>query len=214
MKKYLITGLIIIMPAVLTMIVIMFLFNFLTTPFAHVVEPSLLKLGLPSALGIFISRIFSLFFLCILIFILGSLARWFIGKHVLSLTNYLLVRIPLIRSVYKVSRDVIEAIFSTDGKKAFKRPVMVPFPEKPGYTIGFEAGEVAAECQEKVDYPLASVFLPTAPHPISGFLFLIPKKDLTSLEMTNEDALKFLVSCGMIHPFAEKQKIDEHHDFL
>jgi uncharacterized membrane protein len=117
----------------------------------------------------------------------------------------LLSRIPFIKTVFQVSRDVFSALFSHEGTKAFRHPVMIPFPDYPNRTIGFAVGEVPAECQRKIDEPLVAVFTPTAPHPISGFLLLVKEKDAKLLDMTNEDALKFLVSCGMITPDKDEQ---------
>ena len=107
-------------------------------------------------------------------------------------------QIPFIKTVYKVSRDIFSALFSSDGKKAFKHSVIVPFPFSPSYSLGFQAGEVAEEIQNKIKEPLVSVFMPTAPHPISGFLFFVPQKDAPKIAMTTEESVKFLVSCGMI----------------
>lgn len=215
MKKYFITGLIILMPVALTLLIIGFLFNFFTTPFIQIIEPLLMRLPfeIPSNFILFISRLLALLFLVAFIFLLGAFMRWFLGKHLLSIANRILYRIPFIRTVYKVSRDVISALFSTDGKKAFKHPVIIPFPERPTFALGFQAGDVAKECQEKVPVPLISVFMPTAPHPISGFLFLIPEKDVYKPEMTNEEAFKFLVSCGMIHPETELKKAEDANNF-
>jgi uncharacterized membrane protein len=109
-------------------------------------------------------------------------------------------KIPVVKTVYKLFRDIFSAFFSTDGKKAFKHAVLIPFPERPNFCLGFQAGEVPEECQQKVDIPLVSVFAPTAPHPISGFLFLVDKKDVSHIHTSTEDAFKFLVSCGMIIP--------------
>ena len=120
-------------------------------------------------------------------------------------------RIPLIKTVYNVSRDIIAALFSSDGKKAFKHPVMIPFPHRPTYLVGFQAGEVAEEIKNTVATPLISVFTPTAPHPISGFLMLIPEKDVYKLDMTNEEAVKYLVSCGLIYSFEELK--EQKNDF-
>ena len=110
-----------------------------------------------------------------------------------------------------MTRDIIAALFSADGKKAFKRPVMIPFPCKPNHCLGFEAGEVAEEIKTNLNFPVQSVFVPTAPHPISGFLFLIPKSDVHGVDMTNEEVVKFLVSCGMIVPETDaKEETHEH----
>lgn len=207
MKKYLITGFVILLPLVLTLIVMNFLFNFFTAPFLKLIEPYFIQhTSLPMAVVVFISRLLSLVLLCMVIFVLGIIARWFFVRHVLSLTQTILTRIPFIRSVYKVSRDVFAALFSTDGKKAFQYPVMMPFAQKPTYSLGFQAGDVPQECQRVIPEKLVSVFIPTAPHPLSGFLLLAPAKDVYRLDMSNEDAFKYLVSCGMIHPETEVAK--------
>ncbi len=207
MKKYFLTGLAIMLPLVLTLIVIFFLIDVFTSPFVEIISKYIFaNVHLPHALILFISRILALILLCIFIFILGLVARWFLIKNLISGTNALLTRIPLIKSVYKVSRDIVSALFSTEGKKAFKYPVLVPFPFSPTYTLGFQAGEVAQEIQEVIQTPLVSVYAPTAPHPVTGFLLLIPQEDVRKLEMTNEEAVKYLISCGLVYPEQPEEK--------
>ena len=211
MKKYLITGIAILMPVALTAMIILFLFNFFTAPFVSVVEHLVyftqkhFNFILSKGLTLFISRILVILFLFIFIVLLGIIARWFLIKNIISATHRLMYRIPIINSIYKVCKEIISALFALDGKKAFHHPVLIPFPDKPTFGIGFSAGEVAKECQEKVDFPLVSVFAPTAPHPISGFLFLVSQDDVHKLDMTNEEAIKFLVSCGLVYPTTEKR---------
>lgn len=205
-KKYLITGLAILLPLVLTLMVIVFLVDFFTSPFANLVESRIVKVDLPPGLTVFISRILALILLCIFILFLGVVARWFIIKNIISGTHSILSRIPFIKTVYKTSRDIIAALFSSEGKKAFKHPVMFPFPYRPTYSIGFQAGEVAEEITQTLKTPLVSVYAPTAPHPITGFLFLVPEKDVYKLDMTNEEAVKYLVSCGLIRSTTEAQE--------
>jgi len=209
-KKYLITGLVILLPLALTLMIIFFLVDFFTSPFLHIVEKHIFaKVSLPHGLVIFISRILALILLAVFILLLGIVARWFIIKNIISGTNSILSRIPLIKTIYKVSRDVIAALFSLNGKKAFKHPVMIPFPHRPSYSLGFQAGEVAEEIRNTIKTPLVSVFAPTAPHPITGFLFLIPEKDVYKLDMSNEDAVKYLVSCGLIHSTDQPPEADD-----
>jgi len=216
MKKQLITGIIILLPVALTLMVIIFLFDLFTEPFVDIVGPLVkmsqekLHLALPKGLTLFLSRLLSLLFLCIFILILGFITQAFLVKNIIHWTNRVLYRIPFIKTVYKVSLDIFTAIFSSDGKKAFKRPVMIPFPSNPNFCLGFEAGQVAEECQQKVSVPLTSVFAPTAPHPISGFLFLVPTADVRNIDMTNEEVVKFLVSCGTILPESDTKDSDEH----
>lgn len=206
MRKHFITGLILLLPVALTLMIIFFLFDFFTGPFVTPVSlliswfEAKFHFHIPNALILLLSRLLALILLFFFILILGAIARWFFVKNLLNWANRIISRIPLIKTIYKVSRDIFNALFSNDGKKAFKRPVIVPFPSLPSYSLGFEAGEVAQEVQEKIKEPLVSVFVPTAPHPISGFLFLVEEKKQKAIQMTNEEALKFLVSCGMIHP--------------
>lgn len=207
MKKYLLTGLALLLPLALTLIVIIFLVDLFSSPFVHLVEEHIFPhANLPARLVLVISRILALILLCIFILLLGIVARWFIIKNILAGTNKIISRIPFIKTIYKVSHDIVAALFATDGKKAFQYPVSIPFPHPPMRALGFQAGEVTEEIKQAVDIPLVSVFTPTAPHPISGFLFFIPETDVCKLDMTNEEALKFLVSCGLIHPASNHKK--------
>ena len=83
---------------------------------------------------------------------------------------------------------------------------MVAFPSKDSYCVGFESGEIPEECQSKVKEKLKPVFVPTAPHPISGYLVMAKEKEVFSIDMKNEDAVKFTVSCGLILP---GEKLDD-----
>lgn len=210
MKKYLLTGLVILLPVALTLWVISFLFEFFTAPLISLVGPFIQKfhLALPEAITLFIARLFSLIFLVSFILILGLITQIFLIKTLVQWANNVLFKIPFIKTVYKVSKDIFEALFSTDGKKAFKKVVMIPFPLKPIRCVGFETGEVPKECVEKIGSHLVSVFVPTAPHPISGFLFLTPRKEVHTIDMDTEAAIKFLVSCGTIVPESKMEKLD------
>lgn len=206
MKKYLFTGMIILLPVALTVTLFVFIFDFFTTPFVPFVILRLdqfetaLSLSVPQGLNIFLARLIALIFLVVFTLLLGVVARWIIVRNIIEWTHSILAKIPFIKTVFKISRDVFSAIFLQDGRKAFHYPVMIPFPDYPNRCLGFVVGDVPRECQQKAAIPLVAVFAPTSPHPISGFLYLVGQKDVYSLDMTNEDALKFLVSCGMIVP--------------
>lgn len=206
MRKHLITGLVVLLPVALTIFVIYFLFDLFTAPLVSLVGPLVAKaqsyfsLSLPEGLTLFLSQLLSLIFLLIFILLLGFFTQLFLVKNLLHLTNHLLSKTPLLKTVYSITKDLFSALFSADGKRGFKNPVRIPYPSKPIYGIGFEAGEIPDECQQKVPQKLVPVFLPTAPHPISGFFFLVDEKEVQRLQMTNEEAIKILVSCGMILP--------------
>lgn len=207
MKKHLFAGLVILLPVVLTIFMLLFLLNMFTAPFLDISTvilsqfPEVYDFLSDYNLVDLIAKICSLLLLCVFIFCLGVIARWFFINSLLNLTNAILCKIPFVKSIYKTTKDVIKALFpQEEQKKAFKRSVMVPFPSMYSQCIGFESGEIPKECQEKVKTPLVPVFVPTAPHPISGYFMLIPKDKVNDIDMTNEEAVKFTVSCGMITP--------------
>lgn len=214
MKKYFLTGLMILTPLVLTIMLFGFVIDLFTAPFLGLVTGFLEQfkgdhelLASEDVIRV-IARVIILIVLCVVLFIIGALARWFFIRAFLNWGNKLLSKTPFIKPIYKVSRDVISALFSstTGGPKAFKRPVLVPFPSEASKCVGFEAGSVPPPCQDKVEEHLISAFVPTAPHPISGYLILIPESKVGKLDMTNEEAVKLTVSCGMIIPEEERKK--------
>jgi len=198
MKKSFITGLVILLPVVLTCIVAVFLFHLFTKPFVPIVEAILHRFAssFSHETTLLLSRAIAFVFLFLFIFV----AQLFFFKTLATAANYILFRIPVVNTIYKTSREILSALFATDGKQGFKEAVSIPFPAPPHFCVGLSSGEAIAECEEKIGEPLVAVFAPTAPHPISGFLFLVPKKDVQSLDMTKEDAIKFLLSCGVIYP--------------
>lgn len=216
MKKYLLTGFIILLPAALTFFIVLFIFDLFTTPFISLVEPLVAKMdthlpfAVPQGFALLLSRILSLILLCVFILVLGVITQAFVAKTFMKWLGHAIERIPVVSSIYKLSVDIFGALLSTDGKKAFKRPVMIPFPSQTNFCVGFVAGEVAEEIREKIKEPLVSVFSPTAPHPISGFLLLVPEKDVKEIDMTNEEIVKFLVSCGTILPKADEEANDDY----
>lgn len=215
MKKAFLTGLAILTPVVLTVMLITFIIDLFTNPFLGLattflkqIRPDYDFLASEELIRVF-ARIFILAFLCIFLFFLGLIARWFFIRTFLAWGNKLLLKTPIIRSIYNVSRDVISALFSstTGGPKAFKRPILVPFPCEESKCVGFEAGQVPPPCQAKVQEELIGALIPTAPHPISGYLVMVPKSKVGNLDMTNEEALKLTVSCGVIIPEEERAEL-------
>lgn len=205
MKKYFISGLVILLPVTLTVWFLHFVVNLLTKPFVGLVlkifpasalklHPQLLKYG---------SQIIILVGLFLLTLILGFFARWFIFNALVKLSDKILHKIPLINKVYKTTQDLVKTIFVTD-KNSFKQVVMVPFPYKGLYSIGFVSRKAPDTCSEAINNQLYSVFIPTTPNPTTGFIILFKKEDLIFLEMKPEDGIKYIVSCGVIIPPPKK----------
>src|ERR1700722_16426366 len=208
MKKYFFTGFITLLPIALTFIIASWLFNLFTAPLAGVTEAIILayeknlnlSLANHDTLVLFISRVFALILLLILIFLLGVCGQKFLINVFLKIPERLFSHIPLVRTIYRLSNDITKAVFS-ENKKTFKETVLLPFPHHDALAIGFVTGETPPVFNQK-DKPHTdlAVFVPTAPHPMSGFVLLTPKNLAISVDVSVEDAFKFLISCGVIHP--------------
>jgi uncharacterized membrane protein len=134
----------------------------------------------------------------------GVIARNFIGHYFVELFNRLMERIPLIASLYKVLRQLSEALLSTDDKKGFKKAVLVEWPRLGCWTIAFAgaeaAGVVAAQVGAGDGVPFLNLFIPTTPNPTSGFFMVVKASDVRPLPMSVEAALKLVISGGTLPP--------------
>ena len=134
----------------------------------------------------------------ILITFIGWLSLSFIGKRMLSLLNSILKRIPILRTIYSALGQMTETFTKTDSKK--KNVVLVEYPRKGSWAVGFATRENSGEITDKLKKNLINVFVPTTPNPTSGFLLMYPKEDVIYLDLTFEEASKFIVSAGTSNP--------------
>jgi len=212
MKKYFITGLILLTPLVLTIIIVMFVINFLTNPFLELVDTLFASFGWLSfdfglikgdQVRLLISRILILFSLLGFTVLLGALAQWFVLNWLIKTADSIIHRIPLISSVYTTFQDLFKTIFSTD-TSSFKQVVMVPFPGRDSQTIGLITND---KLMIQGFNGRVAVFVPTTPNPTSGFLLFVNRSDIVYLDLPVEDAVKYVVSCGVVAvPFIETVK--------
>lgn len=210
MKKYFITGLVILLPLALTFVVVAFIFNLLTEPFVDIFKAIFNYFGLFSSGFLFFSpdqlqKYISQMMILVLLFFstvgLGLLARWFFVHYFIRGWEYILNKIPVIRSIYKTCRDIISTLFTSD-TNSFKQVVMVPFPSKEIMAVGFVTRENLPPMGENKQAMIA-VYVPTTPNPTSGFLMMYREDDIVFIDMKVEDALKYVISCGVIAtPFA------------
>ena len=133
-----------------------------------------------------------------LITFIGWLSLSFIGKRMLSLLNSILKRIPILRTIYSALGQMTETFTKTDNKK--KNVVLVEYPRKGSWAVGFATRENSGEISDKLKKSLINVFVPTTPNPTSGFLLMYPKEDVIYLDLTFEQASKFIVSAGTSNP--------------
>ncbi len=208
MRKYFITGLVILLPLAVTIAIVIFIVNFLTNPFIGMVSHFLSNFPKINRDFLFLKpeqvvRYGSqlLILLCIFLFtvILGMIARWFFFKSLISISDRMLHRIPIVNKVYKTTQEIIKTIFVTD-KSSFKQVVMVPFPNTDSYVIGLISRDAPNVCSTSTSKDLVSILIPTTPNPTTGFLLMYDRSSLIFLDMKPEEAIKYIVSCGVITP--------------
>lgn len=203
MKKYFFTGLITLLPIALTLLIIRYLFDLFTDPFLGPIEHFLTLLNLNAnqhqILLHLLSRLIVLILLVLFILGLGYLAQKFFVQSLVRLTQAILLKIPFVKTIYRLTKDITKAVFSQENK-TFKSTVIMPFPNEKSHVLAFITGDVPPDLKVHVPHADLSVFVPTAPHPISGYLLLVPKDRVTPVDVSIEDTFKYLISCGVILP--------------
>ena len=196
------TGLAIVLPAVISIAVLVWLFGTVSN-ITDTLLVFLPKKWTHKDLGAgpmhwYWSLVALLLALC-LIALVGSLARYYFGKKLIELVDLTLLRVPLLNKIYGTIKQVNEA-FSPSSKSSFKQVVLVEFPRAGQYSVVFVTGEDHREVQQKTREHVLSVFVPTTPNPTSGFLVLVPEQEITKLDMSVADGIKFIISLGAIAP--------------
>ena len=130
----------------------------------------------------------------IIITFIGWLSLSFLGKKIIELINRILKRIPILRTIYSAINQMTESLTKSDNKQ--KSVVLLEYPKKDVWAVGFATKENKGIINDKIGNELVNVFVPTTPNPTSGFLLMVPKKNLIFLDITFEQASKFIVSAG------------------
>ena len=188
LRNYFIAGLVVLVPLLATLYIVWFLFDFLD----GILRPLVTRiLGYP-VIGL------SLVIMLLLVLLVGSIVSHAIGRKWVEFFERVLCKIPLVRVIHSSIKQASSALLMQ--KEEFKRVVLIEYPRKGIYVIGFVAGGGAEEIQEKTAEHTLNVFVPTSPNPTSGFLVMIPEKDVIPLEMSVEDGLKMIVTGGLVTP--------------
>lgn len=202
MKKYFITGMVILLPLAITLALVTFILNFFTQPFIGILSNFLENndwyIQHKSIFKFFLQIIllFGIFFFTVL---LGFLAKLMIFNSLIDIYDQILKRIPIIKTVYKATQQVLKTIFGSKSE-SFKHVVMVEYPSSNSYCIGLVSGSAPASCSisNYSNQNLLTVFIPTTPNPTSGFLIMYPKEKVIFLDMKIEEAFKYIISCGVL----------------
>ena len=189
-RNYFITGVVVLIPIGVTVYLTLFIVTISSKILPKEINPNnYLPYNIPG-----VEIVISI----ILITLIGWLSLSFIGKKLLDFFNKVLKRIPILRTIYSAIGQMTEAFTNTDGER--KNVVLVEYPRKGSWAVGFATKENAGEISNKIKKNLVNVFVPTTPNPTSGFLLMFPKEDVIYLDLTFEQASKFIISAGTSNP--------------
>lgn len=203
MKKYFITGLLVLVPLLTTAWVI--------SSIIGAMDQSLLLLPAswrPKAQwGLDIPGVGALLTL-IMIFVTGVVATNFFGQQIVLLWEALVARVPVVKSIYASVKQVSDTLFSESGN-AFRQAVLVQFPRKNVWTIAFVTGTPGGDVANHLIGDYVSVYVPTTPNPTGGYFLMMKREDLMPLDMSVDAALKYIISMGVVSPPSKQKPILE-----
>ena len=200
------TGLIIVLPALISIGVLVWLFGSLTSVtdkllffLEFFLSPKAIYVNGHSGPILWHWSLLAFLLAVSLVSAVGLAARNFFGRKLIEWVDALLLQVPLLNRIYGATKQINEAL--TSGRKeSFKTVVAIEFPHPGTYSIGFLTSEEQGEAQMRLNKKLLCVFVPTTPNPTSGFMMLVPEEKVTKLEMSVADGIKFIISLGAVSP--------------
>ncbi|MBT8082905.1 MAG: DUF502 domain-containing protein [Gammaproteobacteria bacterium] len=202
-RRYLVAGILVWVPLGVTFLLLRFAVNVMDKTLAVLprqYQPDeLLGFHIPG-LGVILT--------IIVLFLTGALAANFVGRHVVGGWESLMRRIPIVRSIYGGAKNFAEIVFS-DGNDSFKNVLLIEYPRKGIYCLAFQTSSELGEVQEKTGEDVVCCFVPTTPNPTSGFVIMVPRKEVRVLDMTVDEALKMVISLGVVVPQWRREQTAE-----
>src|SRR3989338_1441116 len=193
-RKYLVAGAVVVLPVAGTIWIlktlVLWMDNIAREFIPHALQPEEL-------FGIYIPGV-GIFLTIFLLLLVGMFARLYMGKKIIALGDRFLNKIPFGKGIYSLNKQLMNAMMGKN-RGAFQRAVLVEYPKKGTYALGFLTSDCSGEIQEKTTSFLVNVFVPTTPNPTSGFLLMVPKEEIIPLQMGIDEAFKLLISGGMVN---------------
>ena len=198
MRRYFITGLLIWVPLGITIWVLQALIgtmdqSLLLLP--HSLQPKELFGFHVPGIGAILT--------VLIVFLTGLATANILGQRMVRFWEGVLARIPIVKSIYYSVKQVSDTLFSSSGE-AFRKALLIQYPRQGSWTIAFQTGTPGGEVARHLHDEFVSVYVPTTPNPTSGFFLMMAKKDVIELEMSVDDALKYIISMGVVAPAPEK----------
>lgn len=193
-------GLAVLLPIGLTLYIVWTLFNFVSKS----VAPLLIRIPLLQEMPVVAIRVIGVLITFVIIWIIGLVATNIVGRKILKLPEVLLLKAPVVNRIYQTIRQIIQTIIVS--KTALRQVVLVEYPRKGVYTIAFVTNVYEEKGKKNV-----SLFIPTTPNPTSGFFVIVPEEEVIPLKITVEEAMKLVVSAGIITPEDYSIKITKNN---
>ncbi len=204
-RNLLIAGIVVIVPIWVTFLLLRFLINVLNGIFSPAVVRGFAYFGYT---GVDIPRVLvialGVLATAVALFLVGLVTTNLVGRQLIALGEKVLCRLPIVRTIYGGAKQLLEAV--TRGKdEKFERVVLVEYPRREMYVLGFVTSETRGEVENAVQQDVVKIYIPTTPNPTSGMLIFVPRKDVLPLTMSIEDGIKLVVSGGMVTPHYKAQ---------
>ena len=193
-RRYLIAGLLVWLPILVTVLIIKFLIDLMDTTLLllpQAVQPEVLVGFSIPGLGVLLSAL--------VLLTTGMVVTNLMGRNMVSLWERLLMRIPLVRPIYSAAKQLAETLFSGSGK-SFRRVILVEYPRQGLWTLAFVTGDGVTEAGQRTGRELVNIFVPTTPNPTSGFFLMVPASDIIELDMSVDAGIKLILSAGAVGP--------------
>ncbi len=191
LRGYFLAGILVTAPIGITIFLTWKFFAFVDNTVTGLIPPQYYPGTYLPGIGIIIAIAF--------FFLVGWFATNFLGRMFIRIAEYIVDRVPIIRNLYSAIKQIFETVMASQSQ-AFREVVMLEYPRKGVYSIGFVTGKSEGEVQSATKNDTINVFVPTTPNPTSGYLLFVPKQELIYLNMTVEEGVKLVVSAGIITP--------------
>lgn len=194
LKKYFFSGLVVFLPLALTVYLIFLAMNFAEGVFGRFLKPLFADnfgfyfRGLSIIIGVYF------------IIVIGFFVTHFIGKKVYDFFENLLIKVPIVKQIYPALKEMVVFLFARDRLGSFRKVVLIEYPRKGMFAVGFLTNDTSEKICNFAGKDMCNVFIPTSPSPLTGFVTLVPKKEIIITDISVEEAFKFIVSGGVVNP--------------
>jgi len=206
-RRYLVAGLLVWLPLAITYALFVFIVGIMDAMLDNTLERLPEQLHPDVLIGVEIPGL-GVVFTVLLLLITGVLAANFVGRAFVRGWESLMERIPFVRSVYSAAKNFAEIVFSDTGN-AFKKVLLIEYPRKGIYTLAFQTASQLGEVEGRTGQDVICCFVPTTPNPTSGFIIIVPRNDAIELDMDVDEAVRMVMSLGVVVPTWRKDQIGE-----